>query len=388
MHRQIFSEEHAVFRETARRFFREEYTPHRERFEQQGHVDRGFWEKAGEMGLLCMTAPEEYGGGGVDRKFPSILLEEAGYAGASGSGFWVHSDMASPYITRYGTEAQKRKWLPELAKGRKIMAIAMSEPSGGSDLAGIRTRADRDGDHYVLNGSKIFISNGWMADLVLVVAKTDPAAGGRGISLFLVESDTPGFQRGKLLNKMGLKAQDTVELFFEDMRVPAENLVGEEGKGFPYMMTELAWERTQIAIQSLAVCERAMADTYEYVSNRDVFGKPVAQYQNTEFMLAGFAAEIRIGRLFVDHCIERTTQGDLDPETAAMAKYWVTELQGRVLDGCLQLHGGYGFIWEYPIARAFVDARSQRIVGGTNEIMQQIIARKLPDIIGEYGLAS
>lgn len=388
MNRPIFSEEHSVFRASARRFYSDEYVPRRAKFESQGHVDREIWEKAGDMGFLCMTAPEAYGGAGVDRKFPAILLEESAYAGANGAGFWVHSDMASPYITSYGSEEQKRQWMPQLASGRKIMAVAMSEPGGGSDLAAIRTRAERDGDSYVINGSKIFISNGWMADLVLVAAKTDPAAGSKGISLFLVESETPGFHRGKLLSKMGMKAQDTAELFFEDMRVPAETLVGEEGRGFAYMMTELAWERTQIAIQAMAVTERAIADTLEYTSDRKAFGRRVVDNQAVQFKLAEFATEAKIARQFVDHCIERTARGDLDGETAAMAKYWITELEGRVLDGCLQLHGGYGYIWDYPIARAFADARSQRIVGGANDIMKQIIARALPQIVDEYGLQS
>ncbi len=386
MNRTIFSEEHAAFRSSARRFYASEYVPNLEKYEAQGHVDREVWEKAGEMGFLCMTAPEEYGGAGVDRKFPAVFLEESAYAGANGAGFWVHSDMASPYITRYGSEEQKRYWMPLLASGRKIMAVAMSEPSGGSDLAGIRTRAERDGDSYVITGSKTFISNGWMADLVLVAAKTDPAGGTKGISLFLVESNTPGFQRGTLLNKIGMKAQDTAELFFEDMRVPAENLVGVENMGFRYMMTELAWERLQIAIQAIAVVERAIADTLAYTTDRKVFGKSVADYQTVQFKLAEFATEARIARLFVDQCIDLAAQESLDGETAAMAKYWITELEGRVLDGCLQLHGGYGYIWDYPIARAFADARSQRIVGGTNEIMKQIIARALPQVIESYGL--
>jgi acyl-CoA dehydrogenase len=386
MSRPIFSDEHEAFRMSARRFFAERVVPHRERFESQGYVDRSVWEAAGELGFLCMTAPEEYGGAGVDRKFPAILLEEAAYAGQTGPGFWVHSDMASPYITRYGTEQQKRKWLPELIAGRTIMAIAMSEPGGGSDLAAIRTRAVLDGDDYVINGSKIFISNGYLADLLVVAARTGDEQRSKGISLFLVEAATKGFKRGKLLNKIGMKAQDTAELFFEDMRIPKDSLLGEEGQGFRYMMTELAWERTQIAIQAMAVIERAITDTYRYTNERQVFGKPVSAFQNTQFRLADFVMEATAGRLFVDDCIQKSAEGTLDAVTAAMAKAWVTELEGRVLDGCVQLHGGYGYIWDYPIARAFADARSQRIVGGTNEIMRQIVARSMSDIVDAYGL--
>ncbi len=386
MQRPIFNEEHKVFRESARRFFAEHVTPYREKFEQQGHVDRELWHKAGQMGFLCMTAPAQYGGAEVDRKFPAVFLEEAAYAGQTGPGFWLHSDMASPYIASYGSEDQKRTWLPQLIAGSKIMAIAMSEPGGGSNLAGIRTRAVRDGDDYIINGSKTFISNGWMADLVLVVAKTDPQAGAKGISLFLIESNTPGFNRGRLLNKLGMKAQDTAELYFEDMRVPKENMLGEEGQGFKYLMTELAWERTQIAIQAMAVIERAITDAFTYTSEREVFGKPVASYQNTQFKLADYMMDAKAGRLFVDDCIQKSADGVLDPVSAAMAKAWVTELEGRVLDGCLQLYGGYGFIWDFPIARAYADARSQRIVGGTNEIMRQIVARSMPQIVTEYGL--
>ena len=386
MTRTIFSEEHDQFRASARRFYNEEVVPYREDFEKQGHLDRRVWEKAGEAGFLCMTAPEAYGGAGADRLYPVVMLEEAAYAGQSGPGFWVHSDMSSTYVTAYGSEEQKKKWLPELIAGRKIMAIAMSEPSGGSNLAGIRTTAVRDGNEYVLTGSKTFISNGWMADVVIVVAKTNPGAGAKGLSLFIVESNMKGFNRGKLLNKLGMKAQDTAELFFEELRVPAENLIGEEGQGFRYLMQDLAWERLLIAVQAMAVAERAIADTLVYTNEREVFGKNVWDYQNTQFKLAEFAMEAKVGRVFVDDCIAKSVENRLDPVTAAMAKAWITEMEGRVLDGCLQLHGGYGFMWDYPIARAFADARSQRIVGGTNEIMRQIIAKSMPSIVAEYEL--
>ena len=386
MQRTIFSEEHQLFRASARRFFEDEVAPHREKFETQGYVDRSIWERAGELGFLCTVAPPELGGAGCDRKFSAVILEGAAYAGQTGPAFWLHSDMATPYILHYGTGAQKTNWIPQLASGKKIMAIAMSEPGGGSNRAAIRTRADLDGDDYIINGSKIFISNGYLADLVLVVAKTDLNAGAKGISLFLVESDTPGFNRGKLLKKLGMKAQDTAELFFEDMRVPKESLLGEVGKGFAYLMTELAWERTLIAIQAIAVIEKAIADTYQYASERDVFGMPLSQYQNTQFKLADYAMAAKAARVFVDDCIQRSVDGTLDAVTAAMAKAWVTELEGKVLDGCVQLHGGYGFIWDYPITRAFADARSQRIVGGTNEIMRQIIAKSMPKVIEDYGL--
>lgn len=384
--RDIFTDDHEIFRASARRFYHEEIVPHREEFEAQGFISRSVWQKAGQMGFLCMTAAEEHGGAGASRHYPVIMLEEAAYAGQSGPGFWVHSDMSSTYISAFGTEEQKARWLPQLARGDKIMAIAMSEPGGGSDLAALRTRAVRDGDDYLISGSKIFISNGWISDVILVVARTDPDAGARGLSLFLVEADMPGFRRGRLLNKIGMKAQDTAELFFDEVRVPKENMIGEVNEGFGYLMAELAWERLLIAVQAMAVTERTISDTTEYTNERTVFGNAVSAYQNTQFKLADFAMEARVGRVFLDHCIARSVARDLDPVTAAMAKAWITEMEGRVLDGCLQLHGGYGYIWDYPVARAFADARSQRIVGGTNEIMRQIISRAMPQIVDGYGL--
>ncbi|HEX2885301.1 acyl-CoA dehydrogenase family protein [Vineibacter terrae] len=384
MKRSIFSEEHAAFRSSVRRFYQEHITPHRDRFEEQGFVDREVWRKAGELGFLCTTIPEEYGGAGVDRLYPAILIEEQGRAGDSGPGFWVHSDIAAPYILAYGTEAQKRAWLPRLASGEAILAVGMSEPGAGSDLQAIRTRAVRDGDEYVITGSKTFISNGWNADLIVLVCKTDPSAGARGISLILVETNRPGFRRGKLLKKLGLRAQDTAELYFDDLRVPASNLLGQEGEGFGYLMKQLAWERMQMAILALAVCEKSIEDTLGYTGERRVFGKAVADFQNTQFRLAELATETQVGRVFVDHCLELVVRDALDPVTAAMAKYWCTEMQGRVVDGCLQLYGGYGFMWDYPIARAYADARVQRIAGGTNEIMKQIIAKALPSIVSDF----
>ncbi len=375
--REIFSEEHEIFIEQARRFMEEELLPHTERWEEQGYVDRDVWLKAGELGLLCPTMPEEYGGSGVDRLFSMILIEEQARVGCSGPGFSLHSDIVAPYILHYGTEEQKKRWLPEMAAGRAIGAIAMTEPGGGSDLQAVKTTAIRDGDELVINGAKTFITNGWHADIVIVVCKTDPSQGAKGISLVLVEGDREGFRKGKRLKKMGMKAQDTAELFFDDVRVPVANMLGAEGQGFIYLMQELAWERLQIAISAIANAEAALRWTQDYVKERKAFGQRIADFQNTRFKLAEMATEIQIGRVFVDRCMQDVLKNELDPTTAAMAKYWCSDLQCKVLDEGVQLHGGYGYMWEYPITRAFADARVQRIYGGTNEIMKELIGRSL-----------
>jgi len=375
--RHIFTPEHELFREQVRKFFTREIAPFHGQWEEEGRVSREAWAKAGHAGLLCASLPEEYGGSGTDKRFAAILIEEQARLGLTGPGFSLHSEIVAPYILHHGSEAQKRRFLPALAKGEMIGAIAMTEPGAGSDLQGVRTTARREGDHYLINGQKTFISNGQNADLVIVVAKTDASAGAKGISLLLVEGDRPGFKKGRNLKKIGMRAQDTSELFFEDVRVPAANLLGAEGKGFAILMQELPWERLQIAITAVAVCEAAIAWTSAYVKEREAFGQKLAMFQNTRFKLAELTTETQIARVFVDRAIELIDEGTLDVTTAAMAKYWCTDLQCKVIDECLQLHGGNGFMWEYPIARAYADARVQRIYGGTNEIMKELIARTL-----------
>ncbi len=375
--RKIYNEDHQLFRDQVRRFIEREITPYHAQWEKDGIVPRSAWAKAGEAGLLCSTMPEEYGGAGADRYYSAILIEEFSRAGASGPGFSLHSDIVAPYILTYGTEEQKRTWLPKMAKGEIIGAIAMTEPGTGSDLQGVKTTAVRHGDELVINGQKTFITNGQNADLVILVTKTDPAAGAKGTTLVLVEATRKGFTKGRNLEKLGLKAQDTSELFFDDVRVPVANILGQEGKGFYLLMQELAWERLQIAIGAMAVCEAALEQTVEYTKQRKAFGKSIADFQTTRFKLAELKTEIQVGRVFTDHCIELVVKRELDVATAAMAKYWCSDLQGRVVDECLQLHGGYGFMWEYPIARFYADARVQRIYGGTNEIMKELISRTL-----------
>jgi long-chain-acyl-CoA dehydrogenase len=376
--RTLFTSEHEDFRKTVRRFFETEVLPHREAWDEQQHVDRQLWNKAGELGLLCVTMPEEYGGLGVDRTYSTILMEEQSYAGDSGVGFSLHSDIVAPYINNFGTREQKAKYLPRMASGEMIGAIAMTEPGTGSDLQAVKTTAVADGEDYVLNGSKIFITNGYLSDLVIVVAKTgNSGEGAKDISLLLVEANSPGFSKGKPLKKVGMKAQDTCELFFNDVRVPKANRLGQEGMGFIMLMKELAWERLIIAITSVAGAEAAMKHTLDYTRSRKVFGKPVASFQNTRFKLAEMKTELQIARTFVDRCIEMTLQNKLGVEDAAMAKYWCSDLMCKVIDECVQLHGGYGYMLEYPVARAWIDARAQRIYGGTNEIMKELIARTL-----------
>ena len=375
--RTLFNADHEGFRDTVRRFIDREIAPFHAGWEDQGYVDREVWRKAGASGLLCLTMPEAYGGAGADKLFSVVLIEELTLAGASGIGFGLHNEIVAPYLLRYGTDEQKQRWLPQFSSGELIGAIAMSEPAAGSDLQGIKTTAIKHGDHYLLNGSKTFITNGWHADVVIVVAKTAPEAGAKGTSLLVVERGMPGFEKGKRLKKIGLKAQDTSELFFSNVRVPLANLLGAENSGFVSLMQELPWERLQIAIAAVAAAQIAIARTVVYVKERQAFGQSVGAFQNTRFTLAGLQAQVQAARVFVDRCIELQMQGTLDTATASMAKLWTTDLECKVIDECLQLFGGYGFMWEYPIARQFADSRVQRIYGGTNEIMKEVIARSM-----------
>ncbi len=386
--RTLFSADHEAFRDSFRRFISKEIVPFHAQWEEQGYVAREVWNKAGENGFLCMTMPEQYGGSGADKLFSVIQFEELARAGASGIGYSLHSEIVAPYILHYGTPEQKARYLPRLASGELIGAIAMSEPAAGSDLQGIACTAlwqtgpgagGSDG-HYLLNGSKTFITNGWHADLVIVVAKTNPAAGGKGTSLLLVERSMPGYSVGKRLKKLGLKAQDTSELFFDNVRVPADNLLGGkafENKGFICLMEQLPWERLQIALSAVAGAQAAIDWTVDYVKQRKVFGQPVAAFQNTRYTLAELQTEVQVAQVFVDKCCELVCQDQLDTATASMAKYWTTDLQSKVMDECLQLFGGYGYMWEYPIARGYADARVARIYGGTNEIMKEVITRSM-----------
>jgi alkylation response protein AidB-like acyl-CoA dehydrogenase len=379
--RTLFTPEHEAFRDSFRRFVDKEIAPHHEAWEEQGYVDRTVWDKAGENGYLCATLPEQYGGSGADKLYSVIQMEELARGGFTGIGYGLHSEIVAPYVLHYGTEEQKQRWLPKLASGEMVGAIAMSEPAAGSDLQGIKSTAIKQADgSYVLNGSKTFITNGWHADLVIVVAKTDPAAGAKGTSLLLVERGMKGFEKGKRLKKLGLKAQDTSELFFDNVHVPPENLLGGtafENKGFICLMEQLPWERMQIAVTAVASAQAAIDWTVQYTKERKVFGQPVAAYQNTRYTLAELQTEVQIARVFVDKCLELVCANRLDTATASMAKYWTTDLQCKVMDECLQLHGGYGYMWEYPITRAFADARVQRIYGGTNEIMKEVITRAM-----------
>jgi len=378
--RTLFNSDHDAFRDSFRTFLEREVAPHHDAWEEQGFVARKVWNKAGENGFLCTSMPEEYGGAGADKLFSVIEMEELGRSGFSGIGFSLHSEIVAPYLLHYGTAEQKQRYLPKLASGEIVTAIAMSEPAAGSDLQGIKTTAIRQGDHFVLNGSKTFITNGWHADLVIVVAKTNPQEGAKGTSLLLVEQGMSGFEKGKRLKKIGLKAQDTSELFFNDVKVPVENLLGGEAflnRGFVCLMQELPWERLQIAVTAISSAQAAIDWTVAYVKERKAFGQPVANFQNTRFKLAELQSEVQIAQVFLDKCTELLMLEKLDTATASMAKYWCTDLQCKVMDECVQLHGGYGYMWEYPIARAFADARVQRIYGGTNEIMKEVISRSM-----------
>jgi len=375
--RTLFTPEHETFRDSVRRFLEAEVKPNDERWQEQGYADKSVWKKAGENGFLCMSMPEEYGGSGADRLFSMVLIEEQARINNSTLGWGLHSEIVAPYLLNYGSDALKRKYLPKMASGDMVGAIAMSEPGAGSDLQAVKTTALRKGSGYVVNGSKTFITNGWNCDLVIVVAKTDPAKGAKGTSLVVVDTSMPGFTKGRRLKKMGLKGQDTGELFFDNVEVPAENLLGQENNGFIYLMQELPWERMQIAIAAAAKAEAALGWTIAYVNERKAFGRTVSSFQNTRFKLAEAATEVQVMRVFVDRCMELLLEKKLDTATASMAKYWATEMEGKVLDECLQLHGGYGFMWEFPISQAYVDARVGRIYGGTNEIMKEVISRSL-----------
>ena len=366
------------FRDAVRRFVNAEIVPHQDKWKTQQHVDREVWQKAGEMGMLLADIPEEYGGSGGTFAHESVVFEELQYAGDMSFGLHVHAIVAH-YLLNQGTEEQKRQYLPKLASGEMIAAIAMSEPGAGSDLQGIRTSALQSGDDYVLNGSKTFISNGYLADLILVVAKTNPDAGAKGVSLILVETrDCPGFKVGRILEKIGQKGQDTCELFFDSVRVPQGNVLGGvAGQGFFQLMTELPYERTIIGVSGVAAIERALQLTVAHTRDRKAFGKPLIEMQNTRFVLAAVKTEATVARTFIDRAIQDMIDGTMDAVQASMVKYWVTDLQCKVIDDCLQLFGGYGYMLEYPIAQMYADARVQRIYGGANEIMKEIIARSL-----------
>jgi alkylation response protein AidB-like acyl-CoA dehydrogenase len=380
MLRTLFEADHVDFRESVARFVAEEITPQHEQWEREGIVPRELFAKAAAKGMLAMQVPEEYGGAGVDDfRFNQIVSEEVSVAGDAGSGLGLtlHNDICLPYFLDQANPEQKARWLPGIADGSLITAVAMTEPEMGSDLAGLRTTAIRDGDEYIVNGSKTFITNGINSDLVITAVKTDPAERHKGISLLILERGMEGFQRGRNLDKMGMHAQDTAELFFEDVRVPVENRLGEEGQGFRYMTANLAQERLSIAIAGVAAARGALRATVQYVKERQAFGQPVGSFQNSRFVLAEMATEVELATVFCDQAVLALNAGQLSAEDAAMAKWWATELQGRVIDRCVQLHGGYGYMLEYPIARAFVDARVTRIYGGTTEIMKEIIGRSL-----------
>ena len=373
--RTVFREDHHMFREMARRFIENEIVPHLPEWEHAGIVPREIWRKAGEVGLLCSTVPEAYGGAGGDFGHSAVMIEELARVNATAIGFTTHSEIVAPYIVAYGTEEQKLRWLPKMVSGETIGVIAMSEPGVGSDLRSMRTSARRDGHSYVVNGQKTFITNGGNADLMVTATKLDPAA--KELTLICIEADRPGFSKGKLLEKIGLKGQDTSELFFDEVRVPAENRLGEENRGFSYLTHQLAWERTIIGLRAAASIEALLDETLVYVRERKVFGKTVFDFQNTKFKLAECKAQATMLRVFVDDCLAKAMRGELSAEVGAMCKLLGSEMQGKVLDELLQLHGGYGFMSEYKISRAWVDARVARIYGGTSEIMKEIIARAM-----------
>ncbi|GAA4224259.1 long-chain specific acyl-CoA dehydrogenase [Actinomadura meridiana] len=378
MGRDIYTDDHEAFRELVRSFIAKEAAPHHAQWEKDGIVSREVWLAAGRAGLLGIEMPEEHGGGGnPDYRYYVILGEELARAGIHGPGFAVHNDINGGYLRRLCTDEQKARWLPGYCSGELITAIAMTEPAAGSDLQGIKSTAIKDGDHYVLNGSKTFISNGILADLVIVAAKTDPSAGAKGVSLLVVERGMDGFERGRNLDKIGLHAQDTAELFFKDVRVPATNLLGEEGEGFIYLMQNLARERLSIGVTAQAAAEAAFEHTLAYCKSREAFGRPIGRFQHNRFTLAEMKTELTIARTFTDQCVLKESENDLTAEEAAMLKYWNTELLKTVVDRCVQLHGGYGYMTEYPIARAYQDVRVHTIFGGTTEIMKEIIGRSM-----------
>ncbi len=375
--RSLFSEEHAIWRETVRRFVEKEIVPFHAQWEKDGIVPRDLWLKAGEQGLLCCTVPEEYGGPGLDYLFDVIVFEELWRVGASGPGFLIHTDLVATYIMSFGTEEQKRHWLPKMVRGEAIGSLGMTEPHAGSDLKAIRTQAVRDGDEFVINGQKVFISNGQLCDVLVLATKTDSAAGAKGVTLFLVDTSRKGFERGRNLDKLGMKAQDTSELFFDNLRVSAKDMLGPEGQGFALMMTKLSQERLAQAIRSATVTETVIEWTADYTAERKAFGQSIADFQNTQFVLADLKARATMARVFTDKCIELFMAGKLDAVDAAMAKMTTSELHCEAVDKCLQLFGGWGYMWEYPISRAYADARIVKIAGGSIEVMKTIIARDI-----------
>lgn len=375
--RRLFREEHELFRVSVRKFIEREIAPFHSQWEADGIVPRELWKKAGEAGMLCCTVPEDYGGLGLDYLFDVVVFEEMARSGYTGPGFLIHCDLVATYIKSFGSEQQKRQWLPKMVAGEAIGSLGMTEPHAGSDLKAIRTRAVRDGDGFVINGQKVFISNGQLCDVIVLATKTDSSQGAKGVTLFLVDASLPGFVRGKNLEKLGMKGQDTSELFFENLRVPASAMLGKEGEGFKLMMTKLAQERLAQAIRSAVVAETVIQWTVEYTAQRKAFGKTIADFQNTQFKLAELQTEAVIGRVFTDRCIERFMNGELSEVDAAMAKMWLSNLHCKVVDECLQLFGGWGYMWEYPIARAYADARIVKIAGGSIEVMKQIIGRSM-----------
>ncbi len=375
--RQIFSEEHELFRDSVRKFAEKEICPNLESWDEAEDTGIEIWKKSGDMGFLCTNVSEEYGGVEANKLYSMILLEELGPLGGLGLSMAMHSDIVARYIQTYGSDHLKAKYLPPMISGELIGALAMSEPGAGSDVKNIQTSAKKNGDHYVLNGSKIFITNGYHSGVVIVVAQTNKELGAKGISLFVVDSEMEGFQKGKKLKKVGLRSQDTAELFFNDVKVPEENLLGTENLGFVHCMQDLPWERLQIAIMAISCCRYVLDLTTEYVKERQLFGRAVSDFQNTRFRLAELTTEVQIGQVFVDRCMELELDRELDSTQASMAKYWCSDLQGRVVDECVQLHGGYGFMREYEVARAWTDARAQRIYGGTNEVMKDLIGNAM-----------
>lgn len=375
--RRLFEPEHEQFRESVRKFIDREIRPYHHQWEKDGIVPRELWLKAGEAGLLCCTIPVEYGGLGLDYLFDVVVFEEMARSGFTGPGFMIHCDLVATYVNSFGTEAQRRQWLPKMVKGEAIGSLGMTEPHAGSDLRNIRTRAVLDGDHYVIDGQKVFISNGQSCDLVVLATRTTAPETQKGITLFLVDTRLPGFKRGRNLEKLGLHAQDTSELFFENLRVPVTAMLGGEGQGFNLMMQKLPQERLAQAIRSATVAETVVEWTVDYVSQRKAFGKTIADFQNTQFKLAELKTEATVGRVFTDECIERFMAGELGEVDAAMAKMWLSNLHCKVVDECLQLFGGWGYMWEYPIARAYADARIVKIAGGSIEIMKHIIGRSM-----------
>ncbi|MCZ4296696.1 acyl-CoA dehydrogenase family protein [Henriciella marina] len=372
-------EEISIFSDAVGQFFERECKPHVEEWRKQGYVPHEMWKKAGEAGLLCASVSEEYGGAGGDFRHEAVIIEQQQWKGIDGFGITLHNAIIAPYIEAFGSEEQKKKWLPRLASGDLIAAIAMTEPGTGSDLQAVKTTAKKDGNHYVINGSKTFISNGQTANLIVTVAKTDPSKGGKGISLIIVETDeVEGFERGRNLEKIGQKAADTSELFFNDVRVPTSNLLGpEEGQGFVQLMTKLPQERHVIGLQGVGMIERAIAETIAYVKQRQAFGGTIWDFQNTQFKLAECKTEATVAKVFADHCTQLLIENKLDAATASMSKYWISDLQCKIIDECLQLHGGYGYMDEYPIGQMYADARVQRIYGGANEVMKMLIARTM-----------